>query len=587
MAAFFRPHWKSASLVVLGIAFGAAARLVPALFQREIVDHALPTRSFPLVAACVVGIVAAAIGNAIVGVWQGNENSAMGQRITRDIRATVFAHLQSLPISFFVSARLGTLANRAVSDLDRVAEIVSRVFVGFASYTISTIFIVIAMVVLDWRLAVYSLVFVPLTAAAVVASRRRITSGSRSTLEKRDEFATVVQETLSVSGIMLIKAFGTEAFERARFAKVNAELRALELRLAVLRSIFGACVDGVLALAPALLWLGGVWLLFHEHSTLGTIIAFIGYFAALQRSAASLAEGRTQLSGAVAVFTRIFEYLDLPAEECGDGEGLEAEGEVIGVVSFENVHFSYGEDRAVLKGVTFHVEPGQVAAFVGPSGAGKTTMMQLLLRFYECSSGVISVDGIDVKQIAPRRLRRHIGIVTQETFLFHETICENLRYAREDASDEEVRQAARAANIHDRIAAMPLGYSTVVGERGVKMSGGERQRIAIARMLLKDPQILIFDEATSELDSHSDSLVQAAVARLMKGRTTLVIAHRLSTLRRADVTFLVEQGRIADFGRHDELLARNESYSRLFHAQMSSFTKGVIVEPVSHDARYV
>jgi ATP-binding cassette subfamily B protein len=319
-------------------------------------------------------------------------------------------------------------------------------------------------------------------------------------------------------------------------------------------------------IGPALVWLAGAWLAINGGVTVGTIVAFVGYLGRLYTPASALAGVQVQIISALAVFERIFAYLDMKPEGDEKPNAIVLE-HVRGDVTFDDVHFNYSEDRTALDGVSFHIEAGQMAAFVGPSGAGKTTITQLVPRFYDPQTGAVRIDGVDVRDTTLASLRENIGIVTQETYLFHDTIGANLRYAREDATEAEMIAAAKAANIHEFIARLPLGYDTIVGERGHKLSGGERQRLAIARVLLKNPRILILDEATSALDSNNESLIQDALVPLMQGRTSLVIAHRLSTILNADVIFVVEGGRIVESGSHSELLARDGAYAQLYWKQ--------------------
>jgi len=388
----------------------------------------------------------------------------------------------------------------------------------------------------------------------------------KQTRVRRDEIESITQETLSISGITLIKSFVREAFERQRFLRVANELMKLEVRLAMVGRWFMAAVSAMIIIGPALVWLAGGWLAIEGGLTIGTIVAFVGYLGRLYTPASNLAGVQVQIVSALAVFERIFDYLDMKPEgdEKPDAIVLQA---VRGDVVFDDVHFNYTSDRTALDGVSFHIEPGQMAAFVGPSGAGKTTITQLVPRFYDPQSGAVRIDGTDVRDVTLASLRANIGIVTQETYLFHDTIAANLRYARQDATDEQMIASAVAANIHDFIATLPQGYETIVGERGHKLSGGERQRLAIARVLLKNPCILILDEATSALDSNNEALIQAALVPLMAGRTSLVIAHRLSTILNADVIFVVEHGRIVESGTHAQLLARDGAYAQLYWKQ--------------------
>jgi ATP-binding cassette subfamily B protein len=341
----------------------------------------------------------------------------------------------------------------------------------------------------------------------------------------------------------------------------------LEVRLAMVGRWFIAAITAMVIIGPAIVWLGGGWLALRHSIAVGVVVAFVSYIQQrLYGPAASLAGIQVQIVSALAVFERIFDYLDMTPEEYEPPQAVSLDA-VRGDIRFEHVTFGYSSEREVLEDVDLHIEPGQVAAFVGPSGGGKTTITQLVPRFYDPHAGRVLIDGHDVRALTLESLRRDIGIVTQETYLFHDTVAANLRYAKPDATLDELHAAARAANIHEFIASLPSGYETIVGERGHKLSGGERQRLAIARVLLKDPKILILDEATSALDSHNEAAIQAALVPLMRGRTSLVIAHRLSTILSADVIFVVERGRIVERGTHAVLLARGGEYARLYRKQ--------------------
>ncbi|MDQ6943026.1 MAG: ABC transporter ATP-binding protein/permease, partial [Candidatus Eremiobacteraeota bacterium] len=365
-----------------------------------------------------------------------------------------------------------------------------------------------------------------------------------------------------------------ETFERTRFYKAGTELMGLEVRLAMVGRWFIASIMAMVIIGPAVVWLVGGWLAIASAVTIGTIVTFVMYLGRLYAPASSLASVQVQIVSALAVFERIFEYLDMEPEGVVQADApakpVAASGvlrDVRGEIVFDDVHFAYTPERTALDGISFRIPPGRMAAFVGPSGAGKTTITQLVPRFYDPQSGAIRVDGHDIRDVTLASLRENVGIVTQETYLFHDTIKANLLYARQDATETEVIAAARAANIHEFVASLPDGYDTIVGERGHKLSGGERQRLAIARVLLKNPRILILDEATSALDSGNEAAIQAALIPLMEGRTSLVIAHRLSTILNADVIFVVEHGRIVEEGTHADLLARNGAYARLYWKQ--------------------
>ncbi len=566
VGAFFLPYGKQVALVLVCILAGSVLGLLPPLFTKWIIDDAIPQHSEQGVLFNAVGMVLSALGSGLISVYQGYMNSIVGEGIMRDIRTRLVTHLHTMPLSFFSGTKTGEIMNRVSSDVDNIDNVVTGTLVSIVTNIATMVTTVVTIFILDWRLALVSLAVIPLMILPLSPVGQRMYAIRKQTRVKRDEIESITQETLSISGITLIKSFVREAFEGQRFRTVADNLMTLEVRLAMVGRWFMAAVAAMVIIGPALVWLAGGWLAITGGLSIGTIVAFVGYLGRLYTPASNLAGVQVQIVSALAVFERIFDYLDMKPE--GD-EKLNATvlQHVRGDVTFDDVHFRYTAERSALDGVSFHIQPGQMAAFVGPSGAGKTTITQLVPRFYDPQSGAVRIDGIDVRDVTLASLRENIGIVTQETYLFHDTIAANLRYARQDATDAEMIAAATAANIHTFIAGLPQGYDTIVGERGHKLSGGERQRLAIARVLLKDPCILILDEATSALDSNNESLIQAALVPLMAGRTSLVIAHRLSTILNADVIFVVDHGRIVETGTHTELLARNGAYAQLYFKQ--------------------
>ncbi len=567
IGAFFLPYWREETTVLFCIVVAAFLGLIPAYMVARIIDSAIPHRSLHELGVDVAIIVGSALVTIAFGVVQGYLNSIVGEGIMRDMRTSLVSHLHKMPLSFFTSTKTGEIMNRVSNDVDNIDNVVTGTLTSTVTNVVTIATTVVWMFVWNWRLALLSIVIVPLMVLPLAPVGRRMYNVRLQTREKRDEIESITQETLSISGITLIKSFAREVFERGRFYRVGSELMQLEIKLAMVGRWFLASIGAMVTIGPAIVWFGGGWLALVHALDVGVVVAFVQYIQfRLYGPGATLAGIQVQIVSALAVFERIFGYLDMTPEEYAPPNAIQLDI-TLGEIRFEDVRFSYGNDRTALEGISFTVEPGQVAAFVGPSGAGKTTITQLVPRFYDPQSGRVLVDGHDVRTLTLESLRRDIGIVTQETYLFHDTIANNLRYAKPEATDEELRAATRAANIDDFVTGLPDGYQTVVGERGHKLSGGERQRLAIARVLLKNPRILILDEATSSLDSHSEAAIQAALVPLMHGRTSLVIAHRLSTILSADVIFVVERGRIAESGTHAVLLARNGSYARLYNKQ--------------------
>ena len=563
----FSPYWKQQSLVFFFIIVSAVVGLVPGYMTARIIDSALPHHSFHELTIDVGFILAAAILSMGLGVVQGYFNSMVGEGIMRDLRTSLVSHLHRMPLSFFTATKTGEIMNRVSSDVDNIDGVVTGTLTTIVTNIVMISTTLIAMLIWNWRLALISTVVVPFMVLPLGPVGRKMYDVRKRTREQRDRIESITQETLSISGITLIKSFVREAYERSRFYKVGTELMDLEIRLAMIGRWFIASVTAMVVVGPAVVWLGGGWLALQGALDVGVIVAFIGYIQGrLYGPAAALVGIQVQIVSALAVFERIFDYLDMKTERYDAPEALRL-GELRGDVAFENVSFAYEGRDQILDRITFAIPAGKVAAFVGPSGAGKTTITQLLPRFYDISEGHIFVDGHDVATVGLESLRENIGIVTQETYLFHDSIIANLRYSRPDASIDLIHEAARAANIHDFIETLPQGYDTIVGERGHKLSGGERQRLAIARVLLKNPRILILDEATSALDSENEAAIQSALERLMRGRTSMVIAHRLSTVVNDDTIFVVDGGRIVESGSHNELIAHNGTYARLYRTQ--------------------
>ncbi len=567
IGALFLPYWRAQTTVLACIVVASLLGLIPGFVTARIIDVSIPQHDLRALGIDVALIVGSALAAAAIGVLQGYLNSVVGEGIMRDIRTRLVTHLHRMPIAFFTGTKTGEIMNRVSNDVDNIDNVVTGTITSIVTNVVTILTTLVAMFVWDWQLALISVAIVPLMVLPLGPVGRRMYEIRKRTREQRDQIESITQETLSISGITLIKSFARESYERSRFYDVGTKLMQLEIGLAMVGRWFIASVTAMVVVGPAVVWFGGGWMAIAGHLQVGVIVAFVAFIQGrLYGPAATLAGVQVQIVSALAVFERIFDYLDMETEAY-DAPGAVDLPPVRGRIAFDRVSFGYDRTRTVLDNVSFVIEPGKIAAFVGPSGAGKTTITQLVPRFYDPREGVVSIDGHDLRTVTLESLRRGIGIVTQETYLFHDTIAGNLRYGKPDATDSELHAAASAANIHDFIASLPDGYDTIVGERGHKLSGGERQRLAIARVLLKDPRILILDEATSALDSENEAAIQAALETAMRGRTSLVIAHRLSTVQAADAIFVLENGRLVEQGRHAELLARGGLYARLYRTQ--------------------
>ncbi len=553
-------------MIVLACIIGVSLLgILPPVLTMNLIDKAIPSGNFQSVMLIVGAMALAAIVSSVISALQGYMNSLVGESIMRDLRLQLMTHMHKMPLDFFTSTKTGEVINRVTNDVDSIDGVVSgtlvMILMNFA-IIITTLFTIFF---LDWRLSLVSLAVLPFMVAPLWPVGRKMYEIRKATREKRDEMQSIGQETLSVSGIVLLKSFNRETFEYDRYHRLGSDLMKSEIKLAMVGRWFMALIGAMVILGPACIWLYGGWLCIHSGVTVGLVVTFVSLLSRLYTPVASLAGVQIQVMTALAVFERIFDYLDLEEEK--DDVNLPKLSAASGEITFDHVNFAYPNGRQAIVDVNFNVKPGQMAALVGPSGAGKTTISMLLPRFYVQQEGKILIDGQDVREVRLASLRENIGIVTQETYLFHDTVFNNLVYARPSATKEEVVAACKAANIHEFIESLDNKYDTTVGERGHKLSGGERQRLAIARVLLKNPQILILDEATSSLDSENEALIQAALTPLIKGRTSLIIAHRLSTIVQADLILVVEDGRIVENGSHDELIQKDGLYSRLYKTQ--------------------
>ncbi|MBA8812176.1 ATP-binding cassette subfamily B protein [Frigoribacterium faeni] len=573
----FAPHRRALVVTVILVFVGAAISVLPPLLTKQAFDRGLFPSGGPDVPV-LLELVGAMIGlwvlSAGIGVWQTYLTATVGNTVMGSLRIRLFGHLQRMELAFFTRTKTGVIQSRLQNDVGGVANVLSNTISSVLGNTVTVIAAFVSMLVLSWQMTVVTVILLPLL---VVAQRRvgqvRARIATR-TQESLSDMTAITQEALSVSGILLAKSFNQQRAEVERYSAENRTQIGLQVRQQMSGQWFFAVVQIFLSVIPAVIYLVAAWLILRDVPvTAGTIVAFTTVQARLTFPLMGLLRVALDLQTSGALFARIFEYLDLHPAISDDGSARRVDESALGRVEFDDVSFSYPDaepGQRTLDGVSFDIEPGRFAAFVGPSGAGKTTVSYLIPRFYEASGGAVRFAGTDVRDLQHESLIEHIGIVSQETYLFHATIGENLRYARPDATDEQLVAAARQANIHETISSFPDGYDTVVGERGYRLSGGEKQRIAIARVLLKDPAVLVLDEATSALDTVSERVVQDALDTAARGRTTIAIAHRLSTVRHADVIFVVDAGRIVERGSHDELVARGGVYAGLYGQQASA-----------------
>ncbi len=601
-----RPYWKSVLIVITAIVIISLIELIPPLLFSDLIDNVLPQQDTQRLNWLALGMIGIPIISGLISVVQRYFSAKAGEGIIYDLRQEMYDHLQRMALRFFTDTKSGEIISRFNSDVVGAQSAITGTLPNIITSLITLISTLIVMISIEWRLAALSVAVLPLfllPARRVAYILREI---RRDAMEYNADMSSIIGETLSISGALLVKTFGRQSQEMKRFGDTNLKVRDIGIRRALVGRWFFLGLGISAAIGTALIyWVGG-HLVLRGDITIGTIVAFVAYLARLYGPISSLTNVQVEFATSMVSFERVFTYLDMEIEIADLPDAVDLR-EVAGQVQFNKVSFSYlaaedeqnGHGKAVptispfspiahqkestddengtapifrrwaLEDVSFTIDPGELVALVGPSGAGKTTITYLLPRLYDPSEGQITLDGFDLRDVVQESVVGQVGMVTQETYLFHDTVRANLLYARPDATLEELENAAKAANIHDFIMELPEGYDTLVGERGYRLSGGEKQRIAIARVILKDPRILILDEATSHLDSHSEALIQSALEPLLEGRTSLVIAHRLSTILAADKILVLEKGRLVETGTHEDLLMLDGLYAHLYNTQFN------------------
>jgi ATP-binding cassette, subfamily B, bacterial len=600
VAGYARPYWVLVLLDLVAIIASSLIELVPPLLYRDLIDNVIPTKNLQRLTLLALGMIAIPIVDGLIGVAERYFSAKAGEGIIFDLRQQLYEHVQKMSIRFFTKTKSGEIISRLNNDVVGAQGAITGTLPNIVTNLVTLVSTLIVMISIEWRLTLLSIAVLPLfllPARRVAGIFREI---RRKAMEYNSDMSNQISETLSINGSLLVKTFGRESEESSRFEVVNRKVRDIGVRRAIVGRWFflGLGISG--AIGTAIIYWAGGYMTITGVLSVGTIVAFVAYLARLYGPISALTNVQVEFASSMVSFERVFEYLDMPVEIQNRPGALEIQNPR-GKIKFENVTFSYdrllveaeangevvlmegtngdnGENEfemellqeRALNQLSFEIDPGQLVALVGHSGAGKTTITYLLPRLYDPTEGCITLDGIDLRDISLESLAQSIGIVTQEPYLFHDTVRRNLLYAKPEATESELAEACRAANILEFIERLPDGLDTIVGERGYRLSGGEKQRLAIARVILKDPRLLILDEATSHLDSHNEALIQEALTPLFSGRTSLVIAHRLSTILAADKILVLEKGSLIEEGTHADLLALEGLYASLYETQFKT-----------------
>ena len=566
---YLKPYWFQFLLVFLAILLSSVVGLLPSIITGRIVDEALVGRNMRLLVKLLLYAFGTLAASQIIGVLESYINAWISQKIIYDMKNQMYDHLQHMPHAFFTSEKQGDIITRMNTDISGVSSVISGTLSSIVSNVATVVTSLVALFTMSWQLALVGMVVIPLLilpTRSVGQTRWKLLTETQA---KNDEMNQMINETLSVSGSLLVKLFAREEREYKRLVDLNEEVTRLKLKEQRSGKWFGVVMGMFSQLGPLLIYFAGGWLIISRGDsalTVGTITATVALINRLYRPIQSLLNIGVDFTRSLALFTRIFDYFDMKNPIVSKDNGLKPELRTADI-RYEHVAFSYDPAKPLLTDIDFTVPAGKMYAIVGPSGSGKSTVVNLIPRLYDVLAGRVTLGGVDVRDMDLKYLRSNIGVVTQESYLFNGTIRDNLLYAKPDAGPDELERACKIANIHSYIENQPEGYDTVVGTRGLKLSGGEKQRLSIARVILKDPRILILDEATSALDSISENAIQEALEHLMEGRTSIVIAHRLSTILKADQILVVKNGVIAEAGDHESLLAKNGVYRELYETQ--------------------